>query len=319
MGKISVIIPVYNIERYLCDCLDSILGQTYRNLEIILIDDGSKDSTGQICDRYAKKDDRIVVIHKDNAGVSAARNNGVTVASGEYISFVDGDDWIAPDMYETLYRNAIEYDADISCCGIEQVKQDGTISTLADGRVFSFNKEQLIKGFFDSPLVKETMYGPCNKIIRRELLVDHYFDTKFAIGEDLLFVFGCLERAETVILDNKPMYRYIKRDGSATTSTFSEKRLHYVEVADILCSRCQKKYLYAYPAAILWTYVHKIVILRNLNKYTLVKQANLDFYNNCMDFVEKHKKDVWKVLPLKRKIDYYIVHLVPWIYKLKII
>ena len=105
---ISIIIPVYNVEKYLEDCLNSVVNQTYKNLEIILIDDGSTDNSGKICDLYAKKDNRIVVIHKENAGVSSARNVGLKIAKGLYIGFVDPDDYIAEDMYEILYQNIIK-------------------------------------------------------------------------------------------------------------------------------------------------------------------------------------------------------------------
>ena len=116
MELISIIVPVYNVEQYLDDCLVSILNQTYKNLEIILIDDGSTDNSGKICDEYAKKDSRIIVFHKENGGVSSARNAGLRIAKGIYIGFVDPDDWIAEDMYEVLYLNAKKYDADVSVC-----------------------------------------------------------------------------------------------------------------------------------------------------------------------------------------------------------
>ena len=113
---ISVIVPVYNVESYLKVCVDSILAQTYENLEIILVDDGSKDSSGKMCDEYAEKDARIKVVHKKNGGVSSARNKGLDVASGEYIGFVDSDDSTKPNMFEILYKNMVTSDADVSVC-----------------------------------------------------------------------------------------------------------------------------------------------------------------------------------------------------------
>ena len=121
---ISIIVPVYNVEQYLDDCLISIINQTYKNIEIILIDDGSTDKSGKICDEYAKKDSRIIVIHKENGGVSSARNAGLRIAKGAYIGFVDPDDWIAEDMYEVLYSNAKKYDADVSVCKYKIVKNN---------------------------------------------------------------------------------------------------------------------------------------------------------------------------------------------------
>lgn len=312
---VSVIVPAYNIEEYLPRCLDSILNQSYRDLEIILVDDGSTDSTGVICDEYAEKDSRVVVIHKENGGVSAARNDGMNIASGEYVSFVDGDDWIDREMYETLYKNAIDHNADISCCGIAQKQQDGRITSLADNQFYYLSQEQLIQGFFDNPLIKETMYGPYNKLFRRELLKNHSFNVHLAIGEDLLFVFTCLERAKKVVLDNRPIYWYVKREGSATTSGFSEKRMDYILVADALCEKCEKEHLYAYQAAIEWTYMHKLIVMRSLNKYADIKRSYQTCYNDYSAFIKRHRHEVWVKLPLKRKLDYLMLRIVPWVYK----
>ncbi|MBE5873478.1 MAG: glycosyltransferase [Lachnospiraceae bacterium] len=124
-GKISVIVPVYNVEKYLEQCVDSILCQTYDNLELILVDDGSKDGSGQICDCYAERDSRIRVIHQENKGISAARNVGLDVATGEYIAFVDSDDFIKPEMYEVMIGAIAENDADIVLCNYCKVTEEG--------------------------------------------------------------------------------------------------------------------------------------------------------------------------------------------------
>lgn len=124
--KISVIVPVYKVENFLDRCVESIVGQTYENLEIILVDDGSPDNCPAMCDKWAEKDGRIKVIHKENGGVSSARNAALDIVSGDYICFVDSDDWIDPGMYEFLYKNSQKYDADISCCGIFDDYDDGT-------------------------------------------------------------------------------------------------------------------------------------------------------------------------------------------------
>ena len=135
---ISVIIPVYKVEKYLDRCLESIVNQTYKNLEIILIDDGSPDNCPAICDEYAQKDSRIKVIHKANGGVSSARNKGIDVATGDYIGFVDSDDWIEPDMYETLIKNAEQYNSDISRCSyvISESMSGQTSKSQDNGTIF---------------------------------------------------------------------------------------------------------------------------------------------------------------------------------------
>ena len=127
MDKISIIIPVYNVETYIHKCIGSVLAQTYRNIEVILVDDGSPDNSGIICDEYAKKDKRVIVIHKKNGGLSDARNAGIDAATGDYIVFVDSDDYIAPDMIEKLYETQKRNNADITVCGYRWVEFRCTI------------------------------------------------------------------------------------------------------------------------------------------------------------------------------------------------
>lgn len=315
MDFISVIIPVYNIEAYLASCLDSVINQTYKKLEIILIDDGSTDSSGRICDEYAHKDERVIVFHKQNGGVSSARNLGITKATGEYVTFVDGDDIIAPDMYEVLYNNMKCYSADISSSGIAQRHINGEFTTFADNSLKIFSKQELIKGFFDDSIVKETMYGPYHKLFNTSFVKKHNFNTDYAIGEDLLFMFGCIENSSKIVLDNRPMYFYLKRPGSATTSSFSEKRLHYIAVADIILNRCKVNYPFAYSSALRWSYIHKLTILRKLNKYTDIKNKYIDFYNKNRLFVKQNRGYVWEALSFKRKLDFYLLKYIPVVYK----
>ena len=122
---ISVIIPIYNVEKYLCRCLDSIISQSYKDLEIILVDDGSPDNSPSICDSYARNDNRIKVIHKTNGGLSAARNTGLKYAMGDFISFIDSDDYIEPKMYEILFNLITKFDSDISMCGCNVISENG--------------------------------------------------------------------------------------------------------------------------------------------------------------------------------------------------
>ena len=124
MPKISIIVPVYNVEKYLEKCVRSILAQTFTDFELILVDDGSPDSSGAMCDQFAEQDQRVKVIHKENGGLSDARNAGIEIATGEYLGFVDSDDYIADDMYELLYTNIVKEDADLSICGIYDVYEE---------------------------------------------------------------------------------------------------------------------------------------------------------------------------------------------------
>ena len=139
---ISIIIPVYNVEQYLSRCIDSVINQTYKNLEIILIDDGSTDDSGEICDEYALKDNRIKVMHKQNGGVSSARNEGLDISKGNYIGFIDSDDFIEKDMYEFLYDLLTKNNCDISCCNKFIFKDNKFIASKSfpKGNVLSFNE-----------------------------------------------------------------------------------------------------------------------------------------------------------------------------------
>ena len=221
MKKISVIIPIYKVEKYLCQCVDSVLRQTYSDLEIILIDDGSPDGCPDICDRYASNDKRIRVVHKKNGGLSDARNAGLDIATGEYIGFVDSDDWISPTMYEELISAAIKYDADISCCGYQQIDDD-TGKTLF---LKQFGNERQASG----PLMlKEIMSKDfenvivCNKLYRASV----FHNVRFPFGEFhedtavLVQTVGCVS---TVAYTGTTGYFYRVRSGSIMKSGAAEK------------------------------------------------------------------------------------------------
>ena len=148
MDTVSIIIPVYNIEEYLPRCLESVLGQSYENLEVILVDDGSTDQSGKICDYYASQDKRIQVIHKKNEGVSIARNTGLDIATGEFIGFVDGDDLVEKDMIKILVQNSLKYEADISICQMDTINVDGTIDPMYEHESGVLECDDIIKKFF---------------------------------------------------------------------------------------------------------------------------------------------------------------------------
>lgn len=315
MELISVIIPVYNLDKYLKNCLDSVINQTYQNLEIILVNDGSNDCSGAICDEYAKKDSRIRVIHKENGGVSSARNAGLDIAKGEYIGFVDGDDIIDDNLFEVLYETAKNFNSDITACGIVQHRMDGTVQTLSDDSLKNYEKSVIIKGFFDDNLIKETMYGPVNKIIKRKVVDSIRFKENLTIAEDLLFLFNCIEKSDTVVLNNKPLYHYLKRENSITTSKFSEKKLDYIKAADIMLFKCENEYPFAFYSALKWNFYQKLTILRQLNRHYSIKKRNIILYKEMYNFIKQNKKSVLSSLSFKRKIDLVLVLYFPLVYK----
>ena len=165
--KISVIVPVYNVEQYLERCVESIVNQTYKNLEIILVNDGSTDNSGELCDELAKKDNRIKVVHKENGGLSDARNNGERESTGEYIIFIDSDDYIHHEMLNTLYNQIVEKNADVSICGVMNVYSNSETPQCSDINMdFVCDKE----GFLKEYLIGEKIPGSiCNKLLKKSI------------------------------------------------------------------------------------------------------------------------------------------------------
>ena len=223
--KISVIVPAYNIENYLARTLDSILAQTYTNIEIVVVNDGSKDGTAAIIDRYAARDCRIKAIHKENGGVTSARLRGVAEATGEYIGFVDGDDCISSDMYARLVENAMTHGADISHCGYQMIFPSGRIDYYYNtGRIVEQDNTKglwdLIEGGFVEP-------GLVCKLYRRELFagLSGWMDMSIRTNEDLLMNFYLFRQAEKSVFEDICPYHYMLRAGSATTSKLNAHRL----------------------------------------------------------------------------------------------
>lgn len=226
---ISVIVPVYKVEQFLPRCVDSLRAQTYRNLEIILVDDGSPDRCGEICDEYAASDSRIQVIHKMNGGLSSARNAGIDIAKGEFISFVDSDDWVDCDCYEKLSRLAKKYDAKMVCAGRYDV--DGAIGAETVG--LCPQKEELISGEEFSARIFRWDHmdsASWDKLYSAELFEDIRYP-EGVTGEDLPVTYRLALKAERCALGSFPFYHYFHRPGSITTSAFSEKDFHFPECA----------------------------------------------------------------------------------------
>lgn len=224
---ISVIVPVYNAEKYLVRCVDSILNQTYGHLEVILVDDGAKDNSGAMCDEYARKDDRIRVVHKENGGLSSARNAGIDIATGEYFGFVDSDDWIEPDTYETMLGLAVKYDAKMVVGGRYDVDADTMEKTIG----LCPEKEEVISGI--EVLGRVFLWdncdsSSCDKLFHRSL----YEGLRYAMGvvsEDVALFPFTAERAQRVVMCNKAFYNYYHHGGTISTSRLSEKSFHFGE------------------------------------------------------------------------------------------
>ena len=241
---ISVIVPIYQVEAYLEECIASIVAQTHRNLEIILVDDESPDNCGAICDSWVKKDSRIRVIHKENGGISDARNAGIEAATGDYIAFVDSDDWILPDMYEKLLAALLRENADICSCNILSCYPAHQIAWGSKAYTVG-NSEKIL-----SMLYQDTMYPVSiwNKLYRRSLWNDIRFP-KGKICEDAFTTYLLADKAETIVLIPEVLYCYRIRENSIMTSAFSPKRMDEEEAWRCNYQFMQQYYPRLYKAA----------------------------------------------------------------------
>jgi len=206
---ISVIIPVYKVEKYLEKCVLSVINQTYKNIEIILVDDGSPDCSGQMCDKFADMDEQIKVIHKENGGLSDARNAGLEVARGEYIGFIDSDDWIEADMYESLLSALIETQSDIAICCINVVRKDRNFPQNI-GHTRIFNGEKALYELINDSVINNYVV---NRLYKAELFREVRFP-KGRVFEDVLTMYRIFENISKAVYINKIGYNYLRREDS---------------------------------------------------------------------------------------------------------
>lgn len=224
--KVSVIIPIYNTQKYLVRCFDSIINQNESDLEIILVDDGSEDDSGRICDAYAEKDKRFCVLHKENGGVSSARNSGIDMMSGDYCCFVDSDDCVSENYISVLLNNLKAYCCDVSVCGLSRTDAEGDLNEVIvlnrpKAQLSLFNETDGIKGYIGGKLFKAD-------IIKKN---DIRFDENQALAEDLLFIFDylmCCQSENTACVSNSKLYCYENGSmgtlaGRGQTDVFQEK------------------------------------------------------------------------------------------------
>lgn len=307
MDKISIIVPIYNVESYISKCIESIINQTYENIEIILVDDGSKDTSGHICDKYAEKDNRIKVIHKENGGLSSARNAGLDICSGKYIGFIDGDDWIAHNMYELLISMIKEFNCDIAICGYRE--------TIESKECFTLRKLKNV--YLDNNSLWEEIFGKLNnaawnKLYKKDLIGNLRFPLNIIHGEDLIFNLLYLRKCKNGAINRTECYNYLKRENSITTSSFSEKKIFEVKAKDMALQIIKENKQNQIKNAEKYCFRARMNILRNIIKSDL--EANYDKYvNEYLEYVKKNYTNVKKGLKLKECIEY---HLLRYLYTL---
>lgn len=236
--KISVIIPVFNGERYLDRCVDSIMNQTYENLEIVLIDDGSNDSTPQMCDRYQEIDGRVKVVHKANSGLSGARNEGIKAASGEFVTFIDSDDFVLTDYVNYLYSLIVKYSVDLAVCCHTVVCRNGRRIACGGGEETAFSSKDALENMLYHDRVDLSVWG---KLYRRSLFdgIEYPYGKYF---EDAGTTFKLIDKAGRIAYGPERKYEYILRHDSLISDKYTARKLDLLEMTDRMALYISDKY-----------------------------------------------------------------------------
>lgn len=313
--KISIIIPSYNIAPYIGRCLDSILEQTYSNLEVIVIDDGSTDNTRDIIEEYKARDSRIVAVYKENTGVSETRNKGLEVATGEYIGFIDGDDYIEKNMYEILMSNALKYNADISHCGYRLKFPQNEFLLYGTDRIVEQDNQQGVIDLLEGKFVEPSL---CNKLFSRKCVDGLRLRKDLKINEDLLFDAMAFAKAEKSVFEDKALYNYIMRTNSATTSTgiSRNKVFDALKVREIITEMFDEGSR-VYPVAIASQLKIAIQTYRTLvtNKHAKVfKDEKKNIKNKVKDLYAKAKS--LGAVSKRTTMDSILIMYCPLVFKL---
>lgn len=239
---VSIIVPVYNTQNYLSNCINSILNQSYKNIEVILINDGSTDQSAEICDKYATLDSRVKVIHQKNSGVSNARNTGIKKSNGSYISFVDSDDTIDKDFIDVLY-NGFNESIDMTVCDFKIT--DNNHDLEFEKNIYEPTQKKVLSR---KEAVETVLYGKlfaghsCNKMFRKTLLNKIEFQEGIYVYEDMLFVIEYLLKSNAVLYIKKPLYRYYIRDNSASHGTMSDKKTTAFAALNVIEEKIKKEF-----------------------------------------------------------------------------
>lgn len=303
MPEISVIVPVYKAEQYLERCVKSILEQTYQNFELILVDDGSPDGSPILCDKWAEKDSRVYVIHKENGGASSARNAGLKIAKGNWIAFADSDDWLDRTALKTLYDLANQYNVPMAIGGMRVVQEYTDAQTVAKQETVVLSRADLMSRFFRLNGEPDT-HSVCATLIRRDILEAYHF-IEGKMNEDVEACYYLARKCEGAVYTSKPVYFYFKNVEGVTNSGFSKKKLDLLDVWDIVQKQVEQ-----------YTPEYRYACEMNCKRarFTLLTQMNINGYDHQDPFMTKTKKKLksevrrafwelmkWK-MPVSRKL-----------------
>lgn len=305
--KVSIIVPIYNVEKSLYRCVDSILKQTLKDIEIILVDDGSSDKCPEICDKYQLIDERVKVIHKNNGGVSSARNAGLQIATGDYVGFVDSDDWIEEDMYEILLYLANKYEAQmVSCKFIDEVENE----INNNERIVETEEECIYSGekLYSAILNSKLMGGyACNKIFRRNM-IEYYFDEELSQCEDHLFSVKYLSNVRCAVYTNRGLYHYQHRI-SRDCFSYDALKVNIMDAYEQLLN----VYAECAPSLVDKVRLNALKIYLNYRaRYRIMRDENVCFKEKIEEGIKRHFFSVLSSkVPLKSKINIILTFIAP--------
>ena len=316
---ISVIVPVYNVKDYLQACVGSILQSSFNDLEVILIDDGSTDGSGYICDEYASRDERIRVIHKQNGGVSSARNAGIDAARGEYVAFIDGDDMIHPQMFEILVNalNEGEDDYDFSMCYFKKVNEveDTTIyqKEIASYSIKIISQEDFFRRIYSTDgFEMGQSHIAASKLYKRSF-IDRLYFKELKVGEDTEWVHRACMRMKKCILVEKELYYYIQRGSSLTHESKNRNFIDSIRSQYICLSNTPKGN--SELRSLCLQYMYKVMIS---TRYQFYKTQYIDEIDSLNEEIYKKTKDEFNKSTINRitKLRLLLFYHCPWAYRL---
>lgn len=299
---ISIIIPIYNLENYIGRCLDSVISQTYKDLEIICIDDGSTDNSAAICKEYMKNDIRVRYYYIPNGGVSNARNYALTLITGQWFAFLDGDDWIEPDYFEVLMANAINNQCEISACQY-QISTEYKLGYHKDNNntLVLNSSEECIHNFICGG---NSLQGQIwNKIYLTRKFKDILFDKNVKVNEDCLYTYEVMKRCTKACVSEAKMYHWYVRETSACRKKYSEINFDDANVFLYLINETEKIHDREIEKTLKKNYVIKV--LKTL--YDTKRESKRDDISEALKNIKSWKNDVWETLSGKTKLKYYLV------------
>lgn len=306
---ISIIIPVYKVELYIRNCLNSVLNQTYKDYEVILIDDGSPDACGKICEEYAENRSNWNVVHQKNAGQAAARNAGLSIAKGDYICFIDSDDSVDPNYLQELYHALIETNSNLAICGYQRINESSEIVQAERCESEKLDENELWEEIFGH--LNNAVW---NKLYRKDILKDLQFPEGLYHGEDLMFNLQYISRCNGAVQIKSKLYHYWEREGSITKSGFSERKIMEIDSKDSAREFVKNHNPNFLSVADKYCFRARMNVIRNI--YKNFKENN--YSKQVCEFsryVKEHYPKVSSHIKFKEKIEYFLFVNVRWLYR----